>query len=229
VNALDRADAAWVFPPTPALEDAVLARIARRRRRRWPLVAVAFAVLALAAGAVAGTSILDRLGIGGVELRWVDRLPATAARRPLDFGDRVTMERARELAPYLRVPGVDDLDRPTAIYHRRSHGGEMVTFVYEAEDGPRLVLSQWRSRASEFTKVLPHATPVVEVRVDTWPGLWVGGGGHAVWYRAVDGSFPQERLALAARTLFWQRAGVSYRLEARISQAEALRIAESLR
>jgi hypothetical protein len=228
VNALERADAAWVFPPTPALEDAVLARIARRRRR-WPLVAVAFAVLVLAAGAVAGTSLLERLGIGGVELRWVDRLPPAAARRPLAFGDRVSLDEARELAPFVRVPGVDDLDRPTAVYHRRSYGGDMVTFVYEADGRPRLVLSQWRSRASEFRKVLPLSTPVVEVRVDTWPGVWIGGGGHAVWYRALDGSFPRERLALAARTLFWHRAGISYRLEADISQAQALRIAESLR
>ena len=62
------------------------------------------------------------------------------------------------------------------------------------------------------------------------PGLWIGGSrGHAVWYRAVDGSFPQERFPLSARTLLWRRGPVSYRLEADVSRAEALRIARSLR
>jgi hypothetical protein len=232
---LERADPRWVFPATPSLDDAVLARIAapprRHVRRRWVVAAVAAAVLVLAAATVAGRSVVDWIGLGGtVELRWADELPATSARRPFHFGRRVTLERARELAPYrLRVPSVDDLDRPTAVYHRQFPPGDMVTFVYEAEGRPRLILSQWQSRASRFEKVLPHATAVVPVDVAGSRGLWVGGGGHAVYYRAVDDTFPRERFALAAHTLIWRRGRVSYRLEAAISRAEALRIAGSLR
>ena len=231
MNVLERADPAWVFPATPALEEAVLARLARRPRRRRRLVlALAATVLLLAASAVAGPPLLDRLGLGAVELRWADRLPPTTARRPLDFGERVTLARARELAPFrLRVPTVDDLDRPTAVYHRGSTPGDMVTLVYEADGEPRLVLSQWRSQASQFEKVLPHETRVMPVQVGDGEGVWIGGGGHAVWYQAIDGSFPQERFALAARTLLWRRGEVSYRLEADVPLTAALRIARSLR
>jgi hypothetical protein len=225
---LERADPRWVFPPTPPLEAAVLARVARRPRRRRLALAVAFAVLVLAGGAVAGTSVLDRLGIRGVELRWVDELPPTSARRQLDFGERVTLDEGRERVPFhLLVPRIDDLDRPTAVYHRRRAG--MVTFVYEADGRPRLVLSQWRSRGWDFIKILPLSAPSAHVLVGDAHGYWIGGGGHAVWYRAVDGTFPREPLALAARTLVWQRGGITYRLEADVSRAEAIRIAESLR
>jgi hypothetical protein len=142
----------------------------------------------------------------------------------------VTLQRARELAPYrLRVPTVDDLDEPTAVYHRLFPPGDMVTFLYETGGRPRLVLSQWRSRASRFEKVLPHETVVVPVDVGGHSGLWIGGGGHAVYYRAIDETFPRERFALAAHTLIWRRGPVSYRLEAAISRDEALRIARSLR
>ena len=231
---LERSDPRWVFPETPALDAPVLARIAvaprRRVRRRWVVAAVAAAVLVLAAAAVAGRSVVDWLGLGSVDIRWADELPPTSARRPFHFGGPVTLERARELAPYrLRVPSVDDLDEPTAVFHRQFPPGDMVTFLYEADGRPRLVLSQWRSRVSRFEKVLPHETEVVAVDVGGAPGVWIGGGGHAVYYRAIDDTFPRERFALAAHTLVWRRGQVSYRLEAAISRAEALRIARSLR
>ena len=231
---LEHADPGWLFPPTPSLERAVLERLGARPRPRlrlrWLAPAVAAAILVLAAAAVAGRSVVDWLGLGTVELRWAERLPPATAQRPLSFGDRVTLEQAHALAPFrLLVPTVDDLDRPTAVYHRRSPPGDMVTFVYEADGRPRLVLSQWRSRASLYEKVLPHETRVVRVLVGDAPGLWIGGAAHAVWYRAVDDTFPQERFALAAQTLLWRRGSISFRLEADVPRAEALRIARSLR
>jgi streptogramin lyase len=127
------------------------------------------------------------------------------------------------------VPSVDDLDRPSTVYHRRSPAGDMVSFVYEVSGRPRLLLSQWRSRAQEFEQVLPHGTRVERVLVAGAPGLWIGGRAHAVWYRAVDGSFPQEPFYLAAPTLLWRHGSVLFRLEAAVPREEALRIASSLR
>lgn len=228
---LERADPAWVFPPTPALEQAVLTRISRRRSRaRWVAVAVAASLLVVTAAAVAGTPLLDWLGLRGVELRWADRLPPVQVRRPLALGEATTLEQAGGLASFrLRVPTIDDLDRPTAVYHRRSPAGDMVSFVYEASGRPRLLLSQWRSQATEFEKVLPHGTRVEGVLVAGSPGVWVGGRAHAVWYQAVDGSYPQEPFYLAAPTLLWRHGSVSFRLEAAVTRDEAVRIASSLR
>jgi hypothetical protein len=228
---LARAEPAWVFPPTPPLESAVLGRVARpRARRRWVLAAAVAAVLILAGVAVAATPLLDWLGLRGVEIRWVDRLPPTTTRGELAFGDRVTLAQARDLAPFrILVPTVDDLDRPTAVYHRRAPAGDMVTFVYEADGRQRLVLSQWAAHAMMFSKVVPLGTPVEWLQVGPRHGVWVGGRGHAVRYLAVDGTRPAEPFALAAHTLLWHDDRVAYRLEAGVSRAEAVRIARTLR
>jgi hypothetical protein len=79
--------------------------------------------------------------------------------------------------------------------------------------------------------------PVFHKQVDGPGTEWVEVGGdfavwigtpHAVRYVDRTGATRVETARLAASTLIWQQAGVSYRLEGDLGQPEAIRIASSL-
>ncbi|MEU5943347.1 hypothetical protein ABZ807_30240 [Micromonospora sp. NPDC047548] len=65
----------------------------------------------------------------------------------------------------------------------------------------------------------------VEVNGDF--AVWIGGP-HALAYVDRAGTVRVETARLAASTLIWQEAGVSYRLEGDLTQLEAIEIANSL-
>src|SRR5919108_5702570 len=105
------ADVAW--PETPDLARAVRARIeaAPSRRSAGRRLAIAFAALVVAVGAVlavppARTAILDWFGFGGVEIRRVAELPEVPAEGRLLLGARVSLGQAERLpGPFLLLPG----------------------------------------------------------------------------------------------------------------------------
>ena len=240
--ALDRLGRTIEWPETPELAAAVRARLSPRRRflpRR--LVVVALAVVAIAAAGVlavsesARSAILELLHIPGVQISYAEELPAVRFRLGEDtFGRPVSLDEAEDLTPFeLQVPTLDGLDEPDRIYHRASPPGDVVTFVYEVDDtSARLLLSQWYgSTAAYFYKVLTGDSPARRVGVAAVPGLWISGGRHAVAifsYQSPDGQYRQESPALAGNVLLWEDLGVSYRLEADVPLAEALKIARSL-
>ncbi|MGS2616170.1 hypothetical protein ACVCAH_16850 [Micromonospora sp. LZ34] len=65
------------------------------------------------------------------------------------------------------------------------------------------------------------------VEVDGDFAIWVGGP-HAVSYVDRTGQVRVETARLAASTLIWQEAGVTYRLEGELSKVEAVGIANTL-
>ena len=115
---LERLAASLEYPPTPDVVPATLARLperaprARRRtlrilRARRSLAVALAAVLLLAGAAFAITpsrhAILDVLGLRGVEIERVPRLPPGLPRRPAGLGTRIPVASARHAADFTAV------------------------------------------------------------------------------------------------------------------------------
>jgi hypothetical protein len=220
------------FPPTPDLRPGVRARLEqpRRSRRRW--LVVALAVLAVAVAGVlavppARTAILEWLGIEGVKLSFVDRLPTKAVRGPADLGGRVSPGQAQARAGFRIVTPPGSLGTPR-VYFREPPVGGLVTFLYGTPARARLLLSELDGDYRPFLeKTIGQSTNVEEVDVDGEPAVWIEGT-HGVEYADANGNFGFEPVRLAGRVLLWQQRGVTFRLEGALTRDQALRIARAL-
>jgi hypothetical protein len=234
VNELERrlAEAAphYSFPVTPDIGAAVLPRLpARPHRDRRPLVAaVAVAAAALAAvlafSSGARSAVLDWLdAIPGVHVERVEKLPHSHLLRSLDFGRPVSLAAARRNAGFtVRLPA--KLGRPSRVFYDRTPGGSVVTLQYD----DRLVLTEWRSTAVLFYKMIDRATRVRELEVGGETAYWLEGGEQAVFYLGTDYDERSREGKLAGNVLVWQAGGVGYRLEADVDAKRAVEIGESL-
>jgi hypothetical protein len=221
------------FPESPDVAPRVSRRLAepapRRFQHRRALV-VALAALIVAVAAVmavppARSAILDWLGIGSAEIRIVDELPEVETVT-LDLGERVSLERAHELAPGLLEPHLDDLGEPDAVFVQELQVGTPVTYVWGELDRPRLLLTQVRGRFY-FEKLVHAGDGVVLTRVNGADAAWIKGA-HVIYYESgrTGGTLPSR---LARSTLVWTRGPITARLEGDLSQREAERIARTLR
>jgi hypothetical protein len=227
------------WPVEPELEQGVLRRIreAPVRRRlvsRRPLV-IAFAVLAVAAGALFAVpqtrgAILEFFHLRGVTIERVEELPTVPVQSGLGtfLGDPVALSQARERADFdVVVP--EALGEPDEVYFQDGPPpGGMVSFVYGTKDDPRALFTQFAGRVDEiiFKKVAPD-TKVEAVTVDGQPGYWLEGA-HFFSYLDRHGDMESEQVRLAGNVLLWERGTRTLRLEADISKEEALRIAASV-
>jgi hypothetical protein len=224
----------YPFPPTPpAARDAAARLPERRRQARRPLLALAAGLLVAAAAVLALSSgarsaVLDWLdAIPGVRIHRVERLPESRLLPTAGaFGRSVSLEQARRRAGFtVRLPS--GVGKPTVVYFDHDRGGTAVTVRY----GRRLVLSEWRSSAVLFDKLLLDPGARVEnAEVGDNRALWLSGGDHAVFYLGLEDA--QEHVQqgwLAGNVLLWQEGFVGYRLETRGGQARAIKLAESLR
>jgi hypothetical protein len=194
-------------PPAPDLTAAVRARVARRRRRPW--LVVALAVLAAAAIALAvppaRSAILRFFHIRGADVALVDRLPPVPPG-PVSLGAPATLADA----DWLLLP---DGRRPTAVY--RSNGGYWLRY-------PGLLLYEFPSGDAAFLKKVAAGRAKVEyVDVGGDPGIWIGAG-HVVY-------LPGGQARHAGRTLLWQHGRLTLRLEADVTKARAIALALSIR
>ena len=229
---LERADPGWLFPPTPPLERAVLERLGARRRPRlrlrWLAPAVAAAILS-SPRRPWRAAVLDWLGLGTVELRWAERLPPATRSAALVRGPRDARAGARRSRPSASSSrrSTTSTGRPPSTTGGRP--GDMVTFVYEADGRPA-----------------PRPQPVALARVDVREGAPARDAGRARpgrrragpvdrWPRA-RGVVPRCRRLVPAGAVRARGADaplaprpISFRLEADVPRAEALRIARSLR
>jgi hypothetical protein len=197
-------------PPAPHLLGVVLARVARRRRRRRGLVfavAIGFAALAVAF-AVPGSraSLLRFFHLRGATVTLVDRLPPLESRGSL--GRPIPLDGApfRLLLPSGR--------RPQQVY--AGDGGYWLRYsgllLFELESGP----------GTEIIKKVALGTTNVEyVDVDGEPGIWIGGR-HAVY---LPGGPPRA----AGPVLMWKHGRLTLRLETAVGRERTLAIARSLR
>ncbi len=228
-------DGAFPFPPTPDLARAVELRLRRRATRRRILLASAAAATAalaatLAASPGARSAVVDFLdSIPGVHIERASKLPAVPFNFVPAYGERLSLEEARRRVDYpIRLPqGVGEPYRLFLSSYTVPHG--VITAVYGDERHTRLVFTQWRVGGGDlFFKVLGPGSEATRVTVDGAPGIWLFGKRHAVVFVGADGREYRTVGALAGHTLVWQRNGKSYRLEAELSQATALELAESI-
>ena len=222
------------YPETPDLTAAVRQRLAEGRRvRSWrrPLV-VALAVVAVAVAAAmavpqARSEILDWLGIGAVNIRYVEGLPEVGlATGDLGVGDKLSLDEARRRVRFpVRVPTLERLRDPNVYYAEPLPTGQ-VSFVYGSLEKPQLLITQVAALGA-IEKLLHTATRVERVSTDDATGVWIEGERHVLFYPGAD---REEPFRLVGNTLVLERNdGVTVRIEADISKEEALRIARSMR
>ena len=222
------------YPETPDLTAAVRQRLAEGRGvRSWrrPLV-VALAVVAVAVAAVmavpqARSEILDWLGIGAVNIRYVEGLPGVGlATGDLGVGDKMSLDEARSRVRFpVRVPTLEGLRDPNVYYAEPLPTGQ-VSFVYGSLEKPQLLITQVAALGA-IEKLLHTATRVERVSTDDATGVWIEGERHVLFY---PGAEREEPFRLVGNTLVLERNdGVTVRIEADISKEEALRIARSMR
>jgi len=208
--------------------------------RPLPALAAILAALVVAAAALLAASpgvraeLRKLLGLGAVRVEVVRELPPLRAGSHVDLGTQVTAAEAR-LNTGRTPPAIGALGTPDALYLALEPPATL-TAAYrprpglpEAFDGIAALLSTFRGDPFAFVqKLVAGDTPVREVRVAGAPGLWIPGP-HGVVV-ADDRDAPTElRPRLATSTLLWLRGGTTYRLEADVPLARALRLAASVR
>jgi hypothetical protein len=217
------------LPPERDLAPAVLARLEERPRRPvpWRVVAVALAVLIVAIGAAfavpqARTTILRWFHLRGATVERVETLPPAVERsragglgRPLPRADAeraVGFELA--LPPFESAP-------PKRVYVLN----DALATVILRTHGRTVLLSEFQSGDSDLLKkAVLGETSIQPVLVDGDRGLWVEGA-HTLTYFDRKGMFRQRTVLIRGNVLLWVHDGLTLRLEGKLSQAQALRIA----
>jgi hypothetical protein len=236
------------FPPTPDLARAVRARLSapepepapaarrERRRRRSLAIAIALALLVPAAAVAAVPStrhaVLDWLGLRSVRVRTVPAPPTPSVSLPPStrgLGRPVALAVARARLPFtVRVPAA--LGSPQRVFYGTRPPGGRVTFLYGAEERrPRLLVTEFRGSQTRafLEKLLGPGTTAQRVSVAGAPGVWLSGRPHGFIYADAHGAIHDEQTRLAGNVLLWERDGVVFRLEGRLSQDAAVRIGRS--
>lgn len=195
-------------------------RLQRRGSRPWwraAIVALAAAAVAIGiafAVAPARSAILRFLGLEGVTIVHVNELPPVGPG-PGAIGRRATLAQARDLLPFR--PVLPDIGKPDAIYVDPTQ--VLFTAVY-GHGHVRLRITELVTGTASFEKLVYTAQPVERLHVNGGPGLWIPGA------HVVSGLFGEPQLSGSA--LIWEQPPITVRLEAKLTKAQALRIARSL-
>ena len=215
--------AAVDFPATPDIASRVREHLPERPRAIWPrpvVLVVVIALLGVAAGLAvpqARTAILRFLGVGAVQIEFVDRLPEVPPVVPLELGTAI--DPADAPFPLLRSQLLGD---PDGVYRR----GRVVTLLYGTPRRVRLLVTEIAESgfSPEIGKKLAATGTHVEfVQISglASPGVWIEGRPHVV-------RFPGGPLRLAANTLIWTDGPLTLRLEGAPTLEQAVAIAETL-
>jgi hypothetical protein len=242
-------DAAW--PPTPDLRAEVLARIAaipaggtgavagvppQPRERLRPRLMPALVVALLALVVLAGLAAALGLGLPGVTIERVERLPPAGAG--LDLGSPVPLEMARnDEPPRILLPAA--LPEPGTAFVAGAGSRRMVTLAWRAAPGERvlagtdlrLAIMAVAGRTDEgfLSKLLGPDTTIEPVTVGGDRGWWIAGAPHDLLVLRPDGTADVMATRLAGDTLLFARDGTLYRLESALGRDETIAVAASLR
>ncbi len=242
----------YPYPPTPNLATRVRNRIAAqpiapprrldfwRDPRRLALAAAVLLVL-LGAAALANPTTRDAIAHffhvqGVIVTRQPSPLPSLSPVTPLDLGRRTTMADAQSAVSFkIAVPS--ELGEPDAVYVVTGIPGGEVALAYSPRPGIPLVketglgmlITEFRGDLVPgfIGKGVGPGTTLQETSVNGDPGWWIAGEPHMI-YVEVAGNGRPETLRMAANTLIWEHAGVTYRIESGLSRADAFRIAAGL-
>jgi hypothetical protein len=231
--------AAETFPETPDLAPGVAARLGaertpRRAGRRRLALAVALAAVALGAALAvpdARSTIFGWLGIGGVEVRFVDELPAVAPGAGLPLGQPTSLQAAAAQVRFRLLRPGDELGPPDTVYVGHFAADE-VTFLYGEPGHVRMTVTEAGGALS-----LPFALKFVSGRgagvrtlqVGGRDALWIEGVPHELLFLDRRGEAVSAALRLGRNALLWQRDGVFLRIEGALTLEQALRAARALR
>jgi len=242
----------YPYPPTPNLSSRVRLRITaqpvvRPRRldlwrdpRRLALVAAMLLVL-LGAAAVANPATRDAIAHffhvrGVVVSRQQSPLPSLSPGTPLDLGRRTSMPDAQSAVSF-RIAVPSTLGDPDAIYVGSDIPGGEVALAYNPrpdiplvkQTGLGVLITEFRGDLVPgfIGKGIGPGTTLQETSVNGDPGWWIAGEPHMI-YVDIHGNGQEVTLRMAANTLIWEHAGVTYRIESGLSKADAFRIAAGL-
>jgi hypothetical protein len=218
-------------PEPPAdLAGAVLARLdepePRARARVLPrLVAAAVALLAALAVAMAVSptvraAVLDFLRLGGVDIHFQPPpVTPTTTDTPLPGERDVSLAQARDAVDFdVRVPRL--LGEPDSV---RVAGPRVVSLRY-----PGARVDEIDGRIAPVFEKFLRAGDVEQTTVDGALAVWIPRP-HPVLYVDRLGNVHEEAARLAARTLIWERDGVTYRVEGELTMKQAVAIAVTVR
>jgi hypothetical protein len=206
------------LPPERDLWPAVSARLGAAPRRPWlRIAAVAVAALAVAVGVAfavppARAAILRFLGLEGVTIVRVEKLPR-ATSSVVVVGNPTTLDAAAQRLGFRAL--LPDIGAPEAVYLDPSDQAMLILYGKPA----RLRLEE--TRLGVFGKLVTIRQDVEHVTVNGGRGIWVAGT-HVVYE-----VFGQPRMS--GSSLIWEHEGLTLRLEGRVTKAQALRIARSVR
>jgi hypothetical protein len=216
------------LPPAPDLVPGVRARLDRRTRTRRAL-GLAFAAAVVAIGIAfavppARSALLRFFDIGSVHVERVNTLPP-AGHAPLTagLGEPHTRAAAERIAGFrIKLPRFKG--GPPSRYYARP--GLISTTI---RSGPRtLLLSELQGdQLSVGKKFVTSATVVEPARVGRHLALFVTGGPHVIALTTPHG-LVIVRPRLAGNTLVWVAGARTYRIEGKLSQAEAIRLAAQI-
>ena len=213
-----RALAAHVeLPPERDLWPGIQGRLAARPRRSWakPL-AVALVAAAVAIGIAfavppARSAILRFLGLEGVSIVRVDKLPPVGRDAPI-VGIPTTLAKAYTNLGFR--PLLLDTQVPYRIYLDPSRNAALLFY------GRPLRLRLEETLIGVFDKVVSTSQHIERVTVNGEPGVWLPGP------HVFDDFFSQPRLA--GNTLLWKHGYLTLRLEGRFTKEQVLEIARSV-
>jgi hypothetical protein len=247
---LRQAGAAAAWPVTPDLRSAVLARIdaagagasgtaavgASRppQRSRRPVVAVAFALIALLV--LAGVAGALGFRLPGWDVEFVESLPPAGSG--LDLGSPIPLADARTLdRPRVLVPAT--MPEPDIAYVVGRDPSRIVTLAWRADPGDPTIPSSdlaltvmaapGETNDGLIRKLVGPGTSLEGVTVGDERGWWMSGAPHEIFLVGPDGDVDMVTSALAGDTLVFVRDGTLYRLESALGRDATIAIAQSLR
>ncbi len=245
---LRRAADGFSYPPTPSLVEAVVARVSQRERAGrwtgaleswwgWPALRVALAVLAvtvLIVGAALAvpqsrSALAKFFGLSHVRIEVHPTYgPTPPALSPQSFARPASVDEAQRVVDFpLRFPTRGDARlSPDAVYIQGEVGGLPVAiFVYEHEG-----FDLYQTDRGSFFKEVPGIQSAHQISFAGHDAYWIDEGGHIATFLDAQGRLVIEsRRTVGRATLMWEVNGITYRLETSLSQAEAMRVAESLK
>jgi hypothetical protein len=207
-------------PTAPDLRGRVRARIERRSRRRRGF-ALAFAVAVVAVGVAfavpeARSAILRFFHVGAATVERVETLPP-ARERPLVAG----LGPARTRAAAERIAGFPIvLPKFKGGAPARYYAVPRVIATSFRDHGTTVLLAELAGHQAGIAKKFVSGRTVVEPADIGDFGLWITGGDHVLrWSTFRSDHVLSTRLA--GNVLLWEASGRTYRIEGRLTRAEA--------
>jgi hypothetical protein len=243
------------WPATPQLAPAVRSRIstpvmvrAPWYQSRWALAAAAvvIALTALVAYQPSREAIASWVNVH-VFFQRVHVVPTPSPLPPgplgqrLGLGSQTTLANAQSQVPWhVTIPS--KLGDPDEVYLQLPPSapaqGE-VTLVYatrpgipvSGETGVAVLVTEARGAVDKmyFMKMLGPDSTIEDVTVAGHRGFWIAGSPHGFMFTDADGHFINETMRLATNTLVLDWGGTVVRIEGKLTRAQALEIAASLR